>query len=269
MIIFTNKTYEVIQDPDAFWVFNKSLCLRASNGELTCFPNLDTIQKDTKFGRNKVIKCLDYLEKVGVIRIQAQIIDRETKQIIQKPRGYQIPKGESKYESTSNLYTIIAEKEIVSIAGKLKEETPVPKSNCPQFQNDRGVGVKTELTPVPKSNSNLQVQDNLQVNITLEKNIKKENSNIENKFNYEKWVSENYKNPEIIEKYLKYLKIRPGLKCKNDKEILEKHRREFEKIGDTNKISELLDLAYERGWKGLSEEYLPKDKGKQSAYITN
>jgi hypothetical protein len=166
MIIFTAKTYTVIQDCDAFWVFNKSLCQRADNRTLTCFPRIETICEDTKdhkgkkFGRAKVIKALDYLEEVGIIKIYAQVINKATGAITQHPRGYKIQKGMNNLEYTSSLYEIIAGEDIVSITGRLKTDNShqgsVPELGGRQFQNRTEVPPKIELTSVPKSYSNLQ-----------------------------------------------------------------------------------------------------------------
>jgi hypothetical protein len=148
----------------------------------------------------------------------------------------------------SDEFEIIMEGILTEVAVDKSEEKPSTSSSKSRRQCDgNAVDIITKTKSITKSN--------------------KQGKNVSN-FDYENWVLENYTNQILIQKYLKYLKIRPGLKCKNDQEILEKHRREFEKIGDIDKIYELLDKAHERGWKGLEMEYVTKTNNqKNSAYI--
>lgn len=138
MIIITHELIQLVKDNNAFIVLTKSLAYRASfDSDQSSFPSHKKIMEDTGFSKPTVIKALEYLEAIGIIKIK-----RSTKN-----RAKQV-----------NQYYIITD--LIKTVGKMKlgvvnKIDQGSKNNLPGVVKEIYINHKSNLTTSPINHSSL------------------------------------------------------------------------------------------------------------------
>lgn len=155
MIILTHEILEIVTDNNAFIVLVKSISKRANYKDQSCFPSHATMQTDTGFSKNTVIRACKWLQENGII----QIVKRKNKE----------------GGDTSNFYTI--DTDLIRIIGKLKLETPVQNLNTPDSNFEHppvqnlNTNHKSNLTTSPINSSKENIKEK-SIKLSTEEKIK-------------------------------------------------------------------------------------------------